>query len=327
MIEISIVLRRIMIRNSTNLYLAKDFVETAEGLVFAVVENGIERDRVLAFLRYWYTPSGWQKLSTQEANDYLQTYSPDYLCYSANKDAHLHAVATDRITRHYRPEQILRTILQTESDDQVIQDCQQLCSLLANADLDLQNIGVTGSLLINAQKQSSDIDIVIYDRSEFFRLREQVKKMIDQDQLKQLSKADWQTSYQRRSCELSFSEYVWHEQRKYNKAVINGRKFDLNFVDPLNSEEKTTYTKLGPIKIQGLINEDTKVFDYPSVFGIDSQEAQFVVSYTATYTGQAFVGERVEIAGLLEQADHGQCRIIVGSSREAKGEYIKVLAQ
>lgn len=316
-----------MIRNSTNRYLAKDFVETAEGLVFAVVENGIERGRVLAFLRYWITPSGWQKLSTQEANDYLQTYHPDYLCYSSPKDAHLHAVAINRITRHYQPEQILQNILQTESDDQVIQDCQQLCLLFANTGLDLENIGVTGSLLINAQQQTSDIDIVIYDRSVFFKLREQVKKLIDQGHLKKLSKTDWQTSYQRRSCELSFSEYVWHEQRKYNKAIISDRKVDLNFVDPLYSEENTTYTKLGPIKIQTQIKDDSKGFDYPAVFEIDSLEAQVVVSYTATYTGQAFVGERVEIAGQLERADHGLYRIIVGSSREAIDECIKVLTE
>lgn len=309
------------------MYLAKDFVETAEGLVFAVVENGIERGRVLAFLRYWKTASGWQKLSTQEANNYLQAYHPDYLCYSANKDAHLHAVAIDRITRHYQPKQILQNILQTESDDQVIKDCQQLCSLFSNAGLDLQNVGVTGSLLINAQKQSSDIDVVIYDRSEFFRLREQVKKKLDQGQLTELTKADWQTSYRRRSCELSFSEYVWHEKRKYNKAIINGRKFDLNFVDPLGNEENITFAKLGSIKIQTLICDDTKGFNYPAIFGLDSQEAQCVVSYTATYTGQAFVGEKVEIAGLLERASHGQCRIIVGSSREAVGEYIKVISQ
>jgi predicted nucleotidyltransferase len=161
----------------------------------------------------------------------------------------------------------------------------------------------------------------------FYKLREYVKKWIGQDQLKELSKTDWQTSYQRRSCELSFSEYVWHEQRKYNKAIINSRKVDLSFVDPLGSEENVAYTKIGPIKLQTLITGHTKSFDYPAVFQIDCQEAQLVVSYTATYTGQAFTGERVEVAGLLERADNGQCRVIVGSSREAEGEYIKVLLE
>ncbi len=314
-----------MIRTLPGDYLAKDFIETAEGLVFAVVENGKEQGRVLGFLRYRNTSESWQKLATQQANAYLQTNHPDYLYYSSSKDAHLHAVATDRIIKHYQPEQVLQDFLQTDPKDQVIRDLQQLCLLFATVGLDLQKTGVTGSLLINAQKQSSDIDLVIYDRLEFFKQRQHIKKLLDESLLKQLLAADWQASYLRRSCELSFSEYLWHERRKYNKAIINGRKFDLSFVDPSISEENTTYTKLEPIKIQTLITDDTKAFDYPAAFGIDSLEAQSVVSYTATYTGQALVGERVEIAGLLERADNGQCRVVVGSSREAEGEYIKVL--
>jgi len=314
-----------MIRKSPDDFLAKDFIATTEGLVFAVVENGTEQGRVLGFLRYRKISSGWQKLSTQQANTFLQVNYPDYLFHSVNKDACIHAVATDRITKHYRPEQILLNILQLESQDQVILDLQKFYLLLANAGLELQNVGVTGSVLINAQKQSSDIDLVIYDRVEFFKLREQVIKLIDNSLLKGLTEKDWQASYQRRSCELTFSEYVWHEQRKNNKVVINDRKVDLSFVDPLCAEENTTYTKIGSIKLKTFITDHTKSFDYPAVFQIDSQEAQSVVSYTATYTGQAFAGEKVEIAGLLERADNGQCRVIVGSSREAQDEYIKVL--
>ncbi len=316
-----------MIRTSPDDYLAKDFVETEEGLVFAVVENGIEQGRVLGFLRYRKISSGWQKISTQQANSFLQVNYPDYLFYSINKDARLHAVAIDRITKHYRPEQVLLNILQLDSQDQVIQDLQEFYLLLTNAGLELKNAGVTGSVLINAQKNSSDIDLVIYERVEFFKLRELVKQLIDDSLLKGLTEVDWQVSYQRRSCELNFSEYVWHEQRKYNKAIINSRKVDLSFVDPLGSEGNAAYTKIGPIKLQTLITDHTKAFDYPAVFQIDCQEAQSVVSYTATYTGQAFAGERVEVAGLLERADNGQCRVIVGSSREAKGEYIKVLLE
>jgi len=49
------------------------------------------------------------------------------------------------------------------------------------------------------------------------------------------------------------------------------------------------------------------------------------VCYTATYTGQAEQGERIEVAGQLEVSNTGLVRILVGSSREAEGEYIKVL--
>jgi hypothetical protein len=37
------------------------------------------------------------------------------------------------------------------------------------------------------------------------------------------------------------------------------------------------------------------------------------------------VGETIEIAGMLEEDEHGNQRIVVGSSREAQGEYIKVI--
>ncbi|MEY3107605.1 MAG: hypothetical protein RIT35_1783, partial [Pseudomonadota bacterium] len=46
---------------------------------------------------------------------------------------------------------------------------------------------------------------------------------------------------------------------------------------------------------------------------------------SATYTGQAVKGETVEVSGLVEQTKEGLKRIVVGSSREAPGEYIKVV--
>ena len=40
---------------------------------------------------------------------------------------------------------------------------------------------------------------------------------------------------------------------------------------------------------------------------------------------QVETGEWVEIRGMLEEAENGARRIVVGSSREARGEYIKVI--
>lgn len=314
-----------MIRHSSGKFLAKDFIETKEGLVFAVVENGTEQGRVLCFLRYHKTSFGWQKLSTTQANVLLKTRVPGYLYYSANKDVHLHAIPEAKIINHYLPETVLQSLLYSDSQDLVINDLQQLLLLLQKSGIDLSTVGITGSLLINAQRQTSDIDLIFYDRSEFFLARECIRKLINREELAALSETDWQESYERRSCDLSFSEYLWHEQRKFNKALINDRKFDLSFVDPQVIEECIQYKKKGSVKIQASVVNDNKGFDYPSIFLIDDPQVQAVVSYTATYTGQAITGERVEISGLLEQASTGQFRIVVGSSREAKGEYIKVL--
>ena len=45
----------------------------------------------------------------------------------------------------------------------------------------------------------------------------------------------------------------------------------------------------------------------------------------ATYTGQAVSGEVVEASGVLELGPADQQRLVIGTSREAQGEYLKVV--
>ena len=126
-------------------------------------------------------------------------------------------------------------------------------------------------------------------------------------------------------CELRYADYVWHERRKWNKAVINGRKYDLNFIDDTARADAAAYQKCGAVTLQCRIIDDTQGFDYPAEFKIDHEQFETIVSFTATYTGQAVKGEIVEVSGMAERTPQGVRRIVVGSSREAHGEYIKVI--
>ncbi|MGZ8225035.1 MAG: hypothetical protein ACXWT3_00160 [Methylococcaceae bacterium] len=307
------------------MFFPKDFLETTEGLIFAVVDQGTEQGKALSFLRYVKDNSGWQKVSTDAANAFLKQHFPQYLHYSPVLDAYLHAVEVTRIVKHYQPRQRLQEILQQAQRDAIEQDLFQLCQLLQQGSLDLAETGITGSLLVGLQKHSSDIDLVCYSRTAFNQCRAITRDLIRQGQLRELAEVDWQTSYQRRLCSLSFADYVWHERRKYNKALINGRKFDLNFIDNAPRSERITYQKCGAITLQCKITDDTYTFDYPAEFKINHDHIETIVSFTATYTGQAVAGEMVEVSGMIEQTDQGLKRIVVGSSREAHGEYIRVL--
>jgi len=307
------------------MFLSKDFIETAEGLIFAVVSQDIEQDKVLCFLRYVKNSPGWKKVTTEPANAFLKQHYPDYLHYSPVLDAYLHAVDINRIVKHHQPKQRLQQIIQANQQDKIERDLFRLCGLLQQQGLDLTQIGITGSLLVGVQKQSSDIDLVCYGRAVFHQCRAITRELIEQEKLQELNDNDWQQSYQRRSCELSFADYVWHERRKTNKAVINGRKFDLNFIDELKRSEATSYQKCGVITLQCTVIDDTHAFDYPAEFKIDHEQFDAVVCFTATYTGQAIKGETGEISGIVEQTRQGIKRIVVGSSREAHGEYIKVI--
>jgi predicted nucleotidyltransferase len=307
------------------MFCSKDFIETNEGLIFAVVAQGTEQGKALCFLRYVKAHAGWKKVTTELANAFLKQYHPDYLHYSSVLDAHLHAVSIDRIVKHHQPKQRLQQIMQANQPDAIERDLVKLCGLLQKQGLDLSQLGITGSILVGVQKHSSDIDLVCYGRAVFHQCRKINRELIEQGHLQDLNENDWQESYQRRSCELSFADYIWHERRKTNKALINGRKFDLNFIDESRSSNATNYKKCGAIKLQCSVTDDTHAFDYPAEFKIDHEQFDAIVSFTATYTGQAIKGETVEVSGIVEQTQLGVKRIVVGSSREAHGEYIKVI--
>ncbi len=307
------------------MFLSKDFIETKEGLVFAVLDQLIEQGRVLCFLRYIKTENGYQKLATGQANSLLARNYPDYLFHSSAKDADLHAVPVQRIQDHYQPVVRLQQLISQISEDPVIIDLQQLIALLAEQKDDKQHIGVTGSLLIGAQNPQSDIDLVIYDRDLFFIIREKIQSLISRSSIQPLSHKQWQETFNRRDCELNFDEYLRHEQRKFNKAMINRRKFDLALLDIDVRSISGGFKKVGPVRFETVVSDDTYSYDYPAVFELSDPKIKTCLCYTATYTGQAKYGERVNISGLLEQAENGEQRVIVGSSREAKGEWIKVV--
>jgi predicted nucleotidyltransferase len=307
-------------------YLAKDFIETRDGLRFAVVQQGLEHGKVLCFLRYLYQHSRWQKVNTAQANAWLQQHQPQYLHYSNNLEARLHAVAVTQISQHYQPRRRLQQLIsQINQQDSVVSDVVALCQLLQSAGLDLNQIGITGSLLLGCHNDTSDIDLVFYQRAAFHQARQWIAQGLAAGQLQALSEADWQAAYARREGSLSLAEYVWHEQRKYNKALINQRKVDISFV---NRAIETTgvYHKQGAITLIAQVRDDTQGFDYPAIFQLHHPQIQTVLCFTATYTGQAQTGEWVEIAGQWEVADNGEQRLVVGSSREAQGEYIKVVS-
>ena len=229
------------------------------------------------------------------------------------------------IVRHHSPRQRLQAILSAGRHDEVEQDLVTLCQLFRHNGLPLSEVGVTGSLLIGAQQAQSDTDLVFYDRDSFQKARAITADLIANGQITNLDDNAWQEAYARRSCALSLEDYVWHERRKFNKGLINGRKFDLNFVAEITSTKPRAYQKYGERTVRCKITEDKYSFDYPAVYGVDHDSIGTVVCFIATYTGQAIIGESVEISGLLERADDGSQRIVVGSSREAPGEYIKVI--
>ncbi|MEE9397677.1 MAG: nucleotidyltransferase domain-containing protein [Methylococcales bacterium] len=308
-------------------FYARDFLETSEGLIFAVVINGADESGVYCFLRYVDEDDRYRKVTTPEANTRIERYHPEYLFYAKQWDTYLHKIPLDRIQNHFRPRERLQVLLESDPADNVEASLIDLLHMLEKRQIDLGSLGVTGSILIGAHSEKSDIDLVVYDRKEFHGLRNIVKSLIVENKLQALDDNFWFSTYERRGCALGLSEYIWHERRKYNKAVINGVKFDISFVDTKMIPDMTPYRKSGKTVLVSTITDDQWAFDCPARYFVSDDKIKEVVSFTPTYVGQGRKDEQIEAAGWLEVSESGQQRLVIGSSREATGEYIKVVNQ
>ena len=307
-------------------YLPKDFIETAEGLIFAVISYHPHQQKIGAFLRYVNTDERWQKVDTDTANRLLQRHYPQYLFHSSQFDAAFHAVPTAAVAYHHQPEQQLQHLLAATPADLLTGKLQKLIGILTSAGIDIRQLGITGSMLINQQRPDSDIDLVVYGRDAFHTVRQAVKQAVFAGHFQALDAVLMLDNYQRRGSALDFDSFTWHEQRKFNKAVIEGSKFDIGMVclpDELEIEHRH-FMKRGSQITKARVIDDRYAFDFPARYLIDHPRTPEVICFTHTYVGQAYQGELIEVAGAMECDNAGSCRIVVGSSREAIGEYIKV---
>jgi len=315
-------------RNLEFPYLPKDFIQTKEGFIFAVVSYQQHDGKVGCFLRYIETQQGWKKIGTEQANSLLAESYPQYLYQSPQFDAAFHAVSPQDIVQHHQPEVHLQAVLERAPRDEIERKLHQLHAVMVRYKVDCTCLGLTGSMLINQQKITSDIDLVVYGRDQFHQTRRAVALAVNEGLLSPLDTELMLDNFERRAGELSLEEFSWHEYRKWNKAAIEGTKFDIGMVClPGEFEhDEQQYQKQGTRTFNTTVIDDYRAFDFPAIYTVDDPLINQVVSFTHTYVGQAQVGEKIRVSGAVERNEvSGQCRLIVGSSREAIGEYIKVI--
>lgn len=308
-------------------FLPKDFIETGQGLIFAVVSYHSHQEKVGCFLRYIAHESGWHKVDTAQANRLLLRHHPHFLYKSSQFDAEFHAVGEADIVQHHRPELRLQQVLARQPQDGIEARLHDLVTILSQFGVDSRDLGLTGSMLLGQQKSGSDIDLAVYGRQAFHRTREAVRQAVEAGLFDQLDHELMRDNFHRRRGELNFEEFAWHEARKFNKAAIAGCKFDIGMVclpGELEHEHRH-FIKRGQRTVRATVTDDSHAFDFPARYRIANDLTPEVVSFTHTYVGQAQTGEMIEVSGAVEcDSASGQCRLVVGSSREAEGEYIKV---
>jgi predicted nucleotidyltransferase len=296
----------------------RDFIEDCSGWLYAVSAYD-NSERVGCVLRYVPDPEGercnpagvrYRKLEFEEAYAKIAAEKPAY----ADR---IQRVPHRDIRRVFKPEE--------ELENSAARD-HRIRNLLEIFGLPPGSMGITGSFLCSLEVASSDIDLVVYGQT-WFTAQETLHNAILKGVVEDLDDEMWRRVYRKRNPETSFEEFMLHEIRKWNRGVIGDTYFDLLYTrsyDELDRMITGPGEKDGNMTIQAVVTDASLAFDNPAVYMVRHPEISRVLSFTHTYSGQALAGETIEARGVCER--HGDERwLIVGTTREARGEYIRSL--
>jgi len=303
----------------------RDFVITQHDWIFSVVSYDLGGEDVKCILRYVPDEKGervseigrYRKLDFYEAYEFLRKNRPEYL-----KDVHV--VPKRDIKEILRPEVRLPVIAEREENARTIYE-------LLGRHIPKERIGITGSFLCGLNCEKSDLDFVIYGREHFNKAREVVRDANEEGLTVEINDELWRRIYQKRKPELSYEDFIAQEMRKGHRGAIGGTYFDILYVrdaEELKRLDRRNYEKgesVGYRLITAEVKDASFAFDSPAIYEIAHPEVNKVLSFTHTYAGQALAGETIEARGAIERTKH-ETRLVVGTTREAKGEWIRSLS-
>ncbi len=293
----------------------RDFIEDRDGWIYAVSTYD-NADKIGCVLRYVPDADGervhasgtrYKKYDFEDAYAFIAQHKPQYT-------ALLQRIPYSDVKRVMKPDLELPQIARQHPRVQKLIDLFSLPS---------GTIGCTGSLLCGLENNASDIDMVVYGR-HWFTAQALVRQGVRDGKVDGLSSEMWKKVYDKRKPEISYEEFVLHEQRKWNRGQIEGTYFDILYTrsyDELKSVHPGKGIVIGKQTIEAKVINASLSFDNPAIYEIEHESVSRVLSFTHTYSGQALAGETIEACGICEQ--HGNERwLVVGTTREAKGEYI-----
>lgn len=313
-----------------------DYIQTTDGLFFAVKGSKHPEGLVVGILRYLPDPDGDRVLDGMKyrrvydigsTTDYLRENHPEYVNYIPRIGIELQSVPASRIARYYEPRERLNEILSNPriEVERVLTDFVK--ALSEKSGVPTASFGVSGSLLIGLQTESSDIDINVYGQSEARRVYDSLVELIETlDWVRPLEgelfdsvlKSRW------RDTGLSLGLFSRIESSKVLHGIVQGREY---FVRLLISDDDYVSEPIKRATIRARVTDDSKSIFNPCIYGVTQvsgdtgSQVTELKSYRGKFTEQAHEGDLVEALGTLEKVqgkDGVYYRLMLGAS----GDYL-----
>jgi len=302
----------------------------------------------------------YRKVGSKEAYTYLRENHPDYLYFCDVTNVEMMGVPLDKVEKIIKPENRLMGLKKTFESGGNVKNPELIKKLMDiadffhyMADIPYENLGISGSILPGLQKEnSSDLDFVVYGldnhRRAIAAFKENRGKEVyikDVDKyitVEGITDDYWDFVYNKRMSDESLTkeEFKWYENRKANRGTIDGTLFDIlatkDYSEITGVWGDTVYEPQGIAQIECDIVSALGAYDNPSLYTIENVkliegvdfDLSEVVSFTHTYAGEVIDGEHVVAKGKVEKVivngETSHYRLVVGTTREAVDEYLKL---
>jgi len=323
------------------------YLETREGLFFAV--KGLEHppDRIISVVRYAPDPENGNRekggityrrlYHFPEQEQFLHSSYPHFLAYDPVFQKILQSVPKSTVQRVYDPRRRLQEMAQTNPGMAVEEDAVAFAKLLQReSGVPLSDIGISGSLLIGLHTEHSDLDISVFGAWGCRTVYVTLQKLLDSGSVEDLRRLEMdgiEELYSHRVVDpnIPFGEFAPLEKSKICQGSFRRRPYFIRFIreareagDPYGTVQ---YTPLGRATITAVIDDDQEAIFTPCRYALTNVRVlegspaavTEIISFRGRFCEQARKGDIVAAAGTAEQIESStgiRYRLLLGNSTE-----------
>jgi predicted nucleotidyltransferase len=327
-------------RNSETDLLEGDYIETVDGLFFSVKGIYHPPGLTIAYLRYIPDISGeriknGQKFSRlyniEDTNNLLKDHYPQYLNHIEKKCLTLQSIPKKYIHKKWNPVEKLKEILSDPHGKLELSIIKIVDALKING-IDINSIGVSGSVLIGLAEIDSDIDLIVYGKNNGRKAYNAIAHL--------RKKFDWINNYSTENVtEVLLSrwnetgreieDFLSLELKKILHGKLDDRDYFIRLIRlPHEAKEEMFSRPLDTVNLRAKIIDDELSIYTPCSYLIEDCEyldtcrfpiASELFSYRGKFTEQASKGDIVEVRGTLEEVIYDNerfFRVIMGAKKD-----------
>jgi hypothetical protein len=322
-----------------------DFIELDDGSIFEIKGLSHPLQGVIAYPRYMPDKRGerskegrrYYKLHTlAEKEEFLKSRFPEYYTFNPCYQRMLPIVPWSRVRKHYTPQHAVTELLAAHNLAGLRLKALQFVRYVADiAEIPLERLGISGSIMLGLEDEGSDIDLIVYGLREAQKVKAVIlKAMAEEKFIRRLTEKHLKDLYLSRSkdTQMSYEDFRRVEGRKSNQGLFEDVPFFIRYLkDWAEVDERYgeyQIRRLGYVKISAEVLDASQAHLTPAIYRLKnvcvlSGQSWLTVDRLITWRGrfaeQACEGEAVVAQGYVEEYSYKDGvikQMVVGEGRE-----------